>query len=108
MPPTQCTPNTSSESSYPNMFLTVEQKNKQTTPTIEAEHDRTHRAGEAGRGRDRDKTGNATRKRAEERRLTLHDPFGEHPGQRSRRRGDEGVDHGQSGDAGGFEVRIRR
>src|SRR6186713_2502212 len=33
MPPMQCTPNTSSESSYPNMCLTVEQKNKQTTPT---------------------------------------------------------------------------
>ena len=30
------------------------QKNRQTTPSDEAEHDRAHRAGEAGRRRDRD------------------------------------------------------
>src|SRR5918995_5379756 len=34
MPPMQCTPNTSSESSYPSAFFTVVQKKKHTAPAI--------------------------------------------------------------------------
>src|SRR5688572_4698462 len=34
MPPMQCTPNTSSESSYPSIFLSPEQAQRQTTPAM--------------------------------------------------------------------------
>ncbi len=46
----------------------------------------------------------AARQRAEQRRLALEDPLGEHPGQRGGRGGDERVDHGERSAADRFEV----
>ena len=71
----------------------------------ETEHDRAHWTGVTGGGCHRHQSGDRAGNRAEHGGMSLDDPLREHPGQRRRRRGNEGVGHGERRAAAGFEVR---
>ena len=86
------------------MFLIVEQKNRQTTPAIRPSTIAPIGPAKPAAGVTATRPAMQPESDAEQRRLTLHDPFDEHPGQRRRRGGDERVDHGERRAAGGFEV----
>ncbi|EMP78607.1 PilL protein [Burkholderia pseudomallei MSHR1043] len=65
----------------------------------DADHERARDADEAGGRRDRDETRDRARHDAEHRRLTLGDPFGEHPAERGARGGDLRRQHREAGAA---------
>ena len=97
MPPTQWMPKTSRRVVVADRVLHGRAEEEADGADDETEHDRAHRAGEAGGRRDRDEAGDRARDEAEQRRLALGAPFDEEPGQARRGGGDEGVDHRERG-----------
>ena len=104
MPPTRCTPTTSSESSKPNLYFRPTAR-QQTAPAIRPSSDRAERGDErTGRG-DRDQAGDRAGGGAERGRVPVADLLHDQPAEQRGRGGDLGVDERERGQVVGGQRR---
>ena len=108
IPPTPCTPNTSSESSAPSIFFRPGDTPQADQAGDQADDERARNADVAGRRRDRHQTRNRTRSGTEHRGLALDQPLGQRPGQHRAGGGQEGVHEGERGRCRWLPERSRR
>ena len=105
IPPTPCTPNTSSASSAPSIFLRPLTPHRQTMPARKPEDQRAGGSDEAARRRDRDEAGDGAGGGTQHRRLALGHPLDDHPAQHGGGGGDQRVDEREGRGVAGFERR---